>query len=358
MHKLFVLFTAAFLSISSTAYANVDFSGKTITWVVPFKEGGGTSRFARFIQPFLTKYLPGNPDIQVMHIPGGGAIKGSNYFQKNAVPDGTFIFGCSTSVIVNVATGNPLVEYNLSEYRPVLLLPQNTHWFTRSDLVNEPHDMSKLIERDLVLYALKTPASADLFHIWVFDKLGLKGAKPIPGLSSSGGYQAFLRGEIHISSHGAANYVKKVKPEIDKGKIVDLMTLGIIDADGTVSRNPLAPNAPTFPEMYEKINGEKLAGDDLEAFYSIGAAWSQASKSMLLPQGTPDEIVQAFRDAATKMVNDPEFKEKATKALGPFPLIIGEEAGAIVKKAAIFSDKTKEQLNNVLKKNRFTYRVK
>ena len=358
MYKLFVLFTAAFLSISSTAYASVDFSGKTITWVVPFKEGGGTSRFARFIQPFLTKYLPGNPDIQVMHIPGGGAIKGSNYFQKNAEPDGTFIFGCSTSVIVNVATGNPLVEYNLSEYRPVLLLPQNTHWFTRSDLVNEPHDMSKLLERDLVLYALKTPASADLFHIWVFDKLGLKSAKPIPGLSSSGGYQAFLRGEIHISSHGAANYVKKVKPEIDKGKVVDLMTLGIINADGTVSRNPLAPNAPTFPEMYEKINGEKLAGDDLEAFYSIGAAWSQASKSMLLPQGTPDEIVQAFRDAATKMVNDPEFKEKATKALGPFPLIIGEEAGAIVKKAAIFSDKTKEQLNDVLKKNRFTYRVK
>ena len=84
-----------------------------------------------------------------------------------------------------------------------------------------------------------------------FDKLGLKGAKPIPGLSSSGGYQAFLRGEIHISSHGAANYVKKVKPEIEKGKVVDLMTLGIIGADGVVSRNPLAPDAPTFPEMYE-----------------------------------------------------------------------------------------------------------
>ena len=30
------------------------------------------------------------------------------------------------------------------------------------------------------------------------------------------------------------------------------------------------------------------------------------------------------------MVNDPEFKEKASKALGPFPLI-GEEAGDIVK---------------------------
>ena len=190
------------------------------------------------------------------------------------------------------------------------------------------------------------------------DKLGIKGAKPIPGLSSSGGYQAFLRGEIHISSHGAANYKKKVIPEIEKGKVVDLMTLGIIGADGSVSRNPLAPNAPTFPEMYEKVTGEKLSGDDLEAFYSIGAAWSQASKSMLLPEGTPDEIVQVFRDAATKMVNDPEFKEKATKALGPFPLIIGEEAGEIVKKAAVFSDNTKEQLNTVLKNNKFTFRVR
>ena len=357
MPKFLMLLLVSFFSLTSIVSAEVDFSGKTITWVVPFKEGGGTSRFARFIQPFLTKYLPGNPDIQVMHIPGGGAIKGSNYFQENAKADGTFLFGCSTSVIVNVATGNPLVKYNLSEYRPVLLLPQNTHWFTRSDLATEPHDLSKLIERDLVLYALKTPASADLFHIWVFDKLGLKGAKPIPGLSSSGGYQAFLRGEIHISSHGAANFVKKVKPEIEQGKVVDLMTLGIIGADGSVSRNPLAPDAPTFPEMYEKINGKKLEGDDLEAFYSIGAAWSQASKSMLLPENTPDEIVEVFREAARKMVNDPEFKEKATKALGPFPLIIGEEAGEIVKKAAIFSDTTKDQLNAVLKKNRFTYRV-
>ena len=53
MHRILALLIVAFFSISSTAYANVDLSGKTITWVVPFKEGGGTSRFARFIQPFL-----------------------------------------------------------------------------------------------------------------------------------------------------------------------------------------------------------------------------------------------------------------------------------------------------------------
>ena len=35
------------------------------------------------------------------------------------------------------------------------------------------------------------------------------------------------------------------------------MTLGIIGSDGSITRNPLAPNAPTFPEMYEITNGKK-----------------------------------------------------------------------------------------------------
>jgi hypothetical protein len=39
-------------------------------------------------------------------------------------------------------------------------------------------------------------------------------------------------------------------------------------------------------------------------------------------------------------------------------LTVGKEAGAIIKKAAIFSENTKKQLNKVLKKHKFTYRVK
>ena len=88
------------------------------------------------------------------------------------------------------------------------------------------------------------------------------------------------------------------------------------------------------------------------------AAMSPMSMAPLVPENTSDDIVNVYRNAAKQMVNDPDFKAKATKALGPFPLIIGEEAGAIIKKAAIFSDNTKKQLNKVLKKNRFTYRVK
>ena len=49
MFRILALALVSLFLVSAPASAKVDLSGKTITWVVPFKEGGGTSRFARFI---------------------------------------------------------------------------------------------------------------------------------------------------------------------------------------------------------------------------------------------------------------------------------------------------------------------
>ena len=43
------------------------------------------------------------------------------------------------------------------------------------------------------------------------------------------------------------------------------MTLGIVGNDGSIQKST-APDVLTFPEMYEKVNGKKLDGADLEAF--------------------------------------------------------------------------------------------
>ena len=75
---------AGVFSVSASAVlAEVNFEGETVTIIIPFKEGGGTSRTFRFFQPYLSKYLPGNPVIQLQHMPGGGTIKGGNFFHDN-----------------------------------------------------------------------------------------------------------------------------------------------------------------------------------------------------------------------------------------------------------------------------------
>ena len=337
--------------------ADVDFSGQTITVVVPFGEGGGTSQVFGFFQPFLQEYLPGNPLVQLLNVPGGGSIRGANQFHNTQTPDGTYLLATSTSTIVNQAARNPLVEYDLAAYEPVVLLGAETHWFTSASVIDEPYDFGPILERPLALYALNSPSSADLFHVWTFHTLGIEGARPIPGLSSAAGFQAFLRGELQISSHGTSNYLRQVQPGIESGEFKDLMSFGLIREDGTVDRMPYSPDTPTFPEQYERIHGTPLAGEELEAYRAINAIWNQASKAMFLPTGTPEEIVEVWRNAFSAIVQDPEFIAQAATQLGPTEIIIGESARDIVASASILSQTTIDQLNTALAANRFTYRI-
>ena len=80
------LTTASALPISS-ARAAVTFERKTISLICPFGVGGGGDLWARFIAPFLSKYLPGQPNVVVENRPGGGSISGTNAFAATANHD-------------------------------------------------------------------------------------------------------------------------------------------------------------------------------------------------------------------------------------------------------------------------------
>lgn len=349
-------FTMAIGSMAAAQDA-CNFEGETITIIVPFGEGGGTSQTFGFFQPYLQKYLPGNPLVQMLNVPGAGSIKGANQFHNNQVADGTYLLATSTSTVLNQAAGNPLVEFDLGAYQPVALIESNVHWFTNPAVSETAYNLAPLNERKLNLFALNSPSSADMFHVWVINKLGIENARPIPGLSSSNGYQAFLRGEIQLSSHGTANYLRQVQPAIDAGEITDLMTLGWVRTDGSIERVPYAPDTPTFAEQFETMTGAPLSGDDLDTYLAINAIWNQASKALFLPTDTPTEIVQCWTDAFAEIAQDADFIAEAPERLGPFPLIVGEDARPIIERATTLSDGVVEQLNAALGANRLSYRI-
>ena len=124
---------AVAVMLSGVASA-ADFSGKRITIVVPFNEGGGTDSYTRFMQPYFQKYLPGNPKIIVQNKPGAGGILGGNFFAQKAKTDGTWVFALSTSTISNFALGDPRVKFKLNEFIPIILSPRGTMQYVRKDL--------------------------------------------------------------------------------------------------------------------------------------------------------------------------------------------------------------------------------
>ena len=352
------LIAAGMLSFATTAAnAEVNFEGETVSIIIPFKEGGGTSRTFRFFQPYLSKYLPGNPVVQLQHMPGGGTIKGGNFFHDNQEPDGTFLLATSSSLNIQQATGNPLAKFDLLSYEPVLSLATTTHWVTHADLADGPNDISGLQELPVALFPFKTASSADLFHLWIYKTLGIEGARPIPGLSSSAGYQSFQRGELQMASHGTGNFLKTISKEIEEGKVHEFMTLGVLQPDGSVERPSYDPDAMTFPEMYEKVHGKPLDGAEREAYNVIAANWGPASKGLVLPSGTPSEIVDAWRKAVEDMTKDEEFIAAAPSNIGPFPVVIGEDVRGIIAKAVDLSDESRQQFNDAIEHFQFTYRI-
>ena len=99
------------------------FAGKTIEWVVPFKEGGGADVWVRFNACFFQKHIPGNPSVIISNISGGGSIKGANLFAERVRPDGILIFGTSGTTQMPYLLDDPRVRYNYNKYKPIMAYP-------------------------------------------------------------------------------------------------------------------------------------------------------------------------------------------------------------------------------------------
>ena len=60
--------------VAPAVQAETDFAGEQITWIIPFKVGGGSDVWSRIYAPYLTKYLPGNPVVAIKNMPGGNIL--------------------------------------------------------------------------------------------------------------------------------------------------------------------------------------------------------------------------------------------------------------------------------------------
>jgi tripartite-type tricarboxylate transporter receptor subunit TctC len=342
--------------LAKDAQAAVDFKGKRVTVIVPFNEGGGTDSYTRFMLPYFQKYLPGNPKILVVNKPGAGGILGGNYFQQRAKKDGTWIFALSTSTISNFALGDPRVKFELNKFIPVILSPRGITQYVRKDLgIQNEKTLKAKIEKmrsyppEKLIFGGKTPTSGGLNLRVALSLLGIE-VKSVWGMKGNGPMAlAFERGEFTVNYDNTLSFKNNRKKLIEDGIAVPLYTLGFVNEKGDIVRDPALPDVPHFVEVYEAVNGKKPSGPQFEAWYSLYQMSVTMSKSWNLPDGTPKDIVEAYRDAARKMMNDPDFKAKRAKIFGPYEQTIGDGAIPIRNAATTLSPTAKQWLAKYVK---------
>ncbi|MDH3437867.1 MAG: tricarboxylate transporter, partial [Betaproteobacteria bacterium] len=108
------------VALSLPAVAEVNLAGKTVEFVIPFSEKGGSAKWANFFAPLMSQALPGNPTVIVKYMPGAGSTKGANWFQKQKNGDGTVVFGTSGSTHFPYLLGDKRVKYEIKDWIPVM----------------------------------------------------------------------------------------------------------------------------------------------------------------------------------------------------------------------------------------------
>jgi len=339
------------LAAPARAQGNVSFAGKTVEWVIPFSEGGGSDVWARFMAPFLSKHLPGNPNVIVRNAPGGGSITGTNEFVARARPDGLTFIGTSGSTQFPYLLGDQRVRYDYRELIPILVSPTGGVVYLPAGLgVANASELSKVKDTELV-YASQGATSLDLVPMLAFLVMGLN-VRFVFGMRGRGeGRLAFERGEATIDYQTSSAYLKNVTPLVERGTAVPMFSWGALNARGNIVRDPTFPDMPHFVEAYELMHGKKPSGVEFEAYKAFFGSGFAAQKPAMLPKGTPANIVAAYRKAFADAVKDPELQARKEAVLGSYEQAVGDDIDELYKVATSIDPTAREWVRNYLTSN-------
>ncbi len=262
---------------------DIEYPTRQIELVVPFAAGGGVDLAARAVAEYLSKEW-GQP-IVVTNKPGGGGIIGAQYALKEAKPDGytVLVNNNSSTTMYEAGNKNPTITSKdnkfvsrIAEGNLVYAVNADAEW----DSFKEFSDWVKANPEKLT-WASVGPAGFSSFGVaeWL-DSIGVD-YKKTSMVSSEGASDSAAKvagGHVILAVHT----VGELASLVEAGKL----KLLAVQSD---ERSPLFPGVPTTEE---------------EGFEGLTVKWWTG---LSFAAGTPNEIVEKWDKAVSKMEKDEEF---------------------------------------------------
>lgn len=324
-----------------------------VRMVIPYAEGGGTDVWARFIAPFLTAEMDRDCQILPENLPGGESIIGSNRYARDAVNDGTSILISSGTTYFQYLLGRSEVEFDFSDMRPLVLNP------TGGVIYGAPEQGVNGID-DLfsggadLQYGGISATGLDLSALLAFNVLGMD-VSTVFGLEGRGPARlAVERGELNLDYQTTSAYLGQVRPLVDEGRAVPLMSFGQIDQDGGMGRDPALPDLPSVGEVHREIHGEDPSGVAWDAYLTFLGAGFSYQKGIWVTGSTPDSVTEPFFEAARRLTEDEEFLAEGDQVLGGYPVYSGAESEDEVRAALSITDEVRSYVLDLLEREHDT----
>lgn len=306
---------AAALTPMATAHAqsqDAPFRGKTISIYIGFGPGGTYDYYARLVARYFGKYVPGNPSVVAVQMPGAGSFTCANFMFAAAPKDGTALATVTQTVAIEEALKTPGALYKSAQFNWVGRATSivETQFTYGNSKVKTMEDATKL-ESVMAATGAGSPTEGypKLLNATYGTKFKLVGPYP----ASLDGMLAAERGEVD-GTLTTYQTIRTARPEWVRDKKVHILV------QYSAKRTAELPDVPAFTEFGKTDLDRQM----LEFYVSA----EQVGRAFLAPPGVPAERVEILRKAFDEMLKDPALLAEIEKAKAEFvPL-----SGALLQK--------------------------
>ena len=318
---LAALFAAA-VGVTSTPCAAQDpagdfYRGKQISILVGFTPGGSSSLYAQALARHMGRYLPGNPNFIVQHVPGAGGLVAANNLYNTAPRDGTVFAITGRTAAIEPLLGNKNAKFDGRQFNWIgtanVEYTTCTLWHTAK---------VKTLQDAMRMEAVVGGSGADATEV-IFPKAANKlvGTKFKVVLGYPGSTEILLameRGEVEGFCGIGWTFLKLRKGDWIREKKVNILY------QMSIEKHPELPDIPAIID-YARSPEDRGVFEFLFAPQEMG-------RPFFAPPGVPAERVAALRAAFARTLKDAQFLAEAEKMGVEVQHVGGEQIQSLVER--------------------------
>ena len=294
------------------------YKGKTIRVIVAQPPGDIYDTWARLIIRHMRAHVPGNPNMIVENMPGGGTLVAANFIYNRAPQDGTTLGSVSRNIPHYAFTKRPNVQFDPLKFTWIGS-PELTGRGCYARVDSGVTEAAQLFERELVVGTDGAGTAASETPNLLRNLLGMK-FRTVDGYHGTASIAlAIERKEVSGICQTIAGFEQVGRQMLDNGTVRLLLT---------IESKRGRPGVPTAYEFTKTEEQRKIL--------SFNAATLELGRPWLAPPNIPAERVAALRAAFDATMRDETFRAEAKQRGLEVTLRTGVELEAVLAEAAAF----------------------
>ena len=313
MLRMLMVLTAWLVAVS--AQAQPFYEGKTVTIITSTGSGGGYDVTARLVARHMPRHIPGNPNMIVQNMPGGGNVLATNHMFSIAPKDGTMIATLHNAIPLHQVLDGHGVRYDVSKF----------NWLGSTGSENEViftwhttgvTNIEEARQKEVILGGTGAGSGIVIIPTAMNNLLGTK-FKMVMGYKSSEDLNlALQRGEVEARAFSMTSI---------KGQRSDWVTEKKINfiAQAGAHRAHELPDVPLLTELAKT--------DEERGILSLISSPPSLGRPFTAPPDIPADRLAILRKAFAATMQDKAFLEEAEKLKLDIEPMSAEEVTKIVQ---------------------------